>query len=137
MLDVRGLSKTYAGKRGATIAPNTSLLITIAITTVVWLAATYMTAPTERKTLVDFYRLVRPPGPGWNPVRTEARVDGSPDSVAQSLLGWVLGCLVVYAALFGAGSYLYRRTAQGMVWTVVFIVAGVGLVRLMAALWRE
>jgi hypothetical protein len=126
-----------AGKNGATIAATTSLLITIAVTTVVWVAATYLTAPTDQKTLVSFYRLVRPAGGGWEPVRVEAGVAPSPDSVAQSLLGWVLGCLVVYAALFGAGSFLYHRTAQGVVWTIVFVVAGVGLIRLISALWRE
>jgi Na+/proline symporter len=126
-----------AGKNGATIAATTSLLITIAVTTVVWVAATYLTAPTDQKTLVSFYRLVRPAGGGWEPVRVEAGVAPSPDSVAQSLLGWVLGCLVVYAALFGAGSFLYHRTTQGVVWTIVFVVAGVGLIRLISALWRE
>jgi Na+/proline symporter len=126
-----------AGKNGATIAASTSLLITVAVTTVVWVAATFLTAPTDRKTLVEFYRLVRPPGGGWNSVRAEAGVSSSPDSIAQSLLGWVLGCLVVYAALFGAGSFLYGRTAQGMVWLVVFVISAVGLIRLIPGLWRE
>jgi Na+/proline symporter len=126
-----------AGKSGATIAASTSLLITVAVTTVVWVSATFMTEPTDRKTLVAFYRLVRPPGGGWDPVRSEAGVASSPDSIAQSLLGWVLGCLVVYAALFGAGSFLYGRTGQGMVWTVAFIIAAVGLIRLVRGLWRD
>jgi SSS family solute:Na+ symporter len=126
-----------AAKNGATIATATSLLITIAVTTIVWVAATYMTAPTDRATLVSFYRLVRPPGGGWEPVRAEAGAPSSPDSIAQSLLGWVLGCLVVYAALFGSGSYLYGRTAQGVAWTVVFVVACLGLIRLMSGLWRD
>ena len=126
-----------AGKSGATIAASTSLLITVAVTTVVWVSATFMTEPTDRKTLVAFYRLVRPPGAGWDPVRSEAGVASSPDSIAQSLLGWVLGCLIVYAALFGAGSFLYGRTAQGMVWTVAFTIAAVGLIRLVRGLWRD
>jgi len=126
-----------AERNGAAIATATSLLITIAVTTVVWVAATYLTAPTDRATLVSFYRLVRPPGGGWEPVRADAGVGPSPDSIAQSLLGWVLGCLVVYAALFGSGSFLYGRTAQGVAWTVVFAVACAGLIRLMLALWRD
>jgi Na+/proline symporter len=126
-----------AGRSGATIAASTSLLITVATTTVVWVAATFLTAPTDRKTLVDFYRLVRPPGGGWNVVRAEAGVPSSPDSMAQSLLGWVLGCLVVYAALFGAGSFLYGRIAQGIVWTVLFTIAAAGLIRLVPGLWQD
>jgi SSS family solute:Na+ symporter len=117
-----------AARTGATIAPHISLISTIAVTTIVWVAATYFTAPTDRATLVAFYRLVRPAGRGWEPVREEAGVGPSPDSLPQSLLGWVLGCFAVYAALFGAGSFLYGRMALGSVWAVVFVVAAVGLI---------
>src|SRR5574338_493166 len=69
-----------ANRAGVTIASHTSLLMTIGVTTIVWVAATYLTAPTDRKTLVEFYRLVRPAGAGWAPVRAEAGVGASPDS---------------------------------------------------------
>ena len=126
-----------AAKRGVAIATHTSLLMTIGITTVVWVAATYMTTPTDRATLVRFYRLTRPAGPGWKPVQADAGVGSSPDSVAHGMLGWTLGCLVVYAALFGTGSFLYGRTAQGLVFTAVFVLSGVGLIRLIPAMWRQ
>jgi Na+/proline symporter len=125
-----------AGKTGAAIPATASLLITVAVTTVVWVAATFMTEPTDRATLVRFYRLVRPAGGGWGPIRSDAGVGPSPDSLTQSLLGWMLGCFVVYAALFGAGSFLYGRRAQGAAWAVVFTVAAAGLVRLIRGMWR-
>ncbi len=112
-----------------------SLLVTVGATTVVWVAVTLLTRPTDRKTLVSFYALVRPAGPGWNSVRAESGVGPSPDSFSQSLLGWVLGCTFVYAALFGAGSFLYGRTPQGLVWLALFVASGVGLARLMRT-WR-
>ena len=118
-----------ASRMGAAIAPHVSLLVTIAVTTVVWVTATFLTAPTDRSTLVAFYRLVRPAGPGWESVRAEAAVEASPDSIAQALLAWVLGCFAVYAALFGAGSFLYGRTAQAAAWTAVFVLAVAGLLR--------
>ena len=118
-----------AQRNGATVASHTSLLVTIAVTTVVWVVATFVTAPTDRATLVAFYRLVRPAGRGWEPVRVQAGVGPSPDSIAQSLLSWLFGCFVVYAALFGAGSFLYGRTTQGVMWAVVLIVSGGGLIR--------
>ena len=118
-----------ASRMGAAIAPHVSLLVTIAVTTVVWVTATFLTAPTDRSTLVAFYRLVRPAGPGWESVRAEAAVEASPDSIAHALLAWVLGCFAVYAALFGAGSFLYGRTAQAAAWTAVFVVAVAGLLR--------
>ena len=124
-----------AQRLGAAIDANTVLLVTIAVTTVSWVAATYLTEPTSISTLERFYALVRPPGPGWRIVRERAGLAPSPDSLADSLIGWVLGCTFVYAALFGSGSFLYGHWAQGMVWLVLFIASGIGLVRLLPRLW--
>jgi Na+/proline symporter len=126
-----------ARKAGATIPSHVSLLVTVAATTLVWVSATLLTQPTERATLVSFYRLVRPAGPGWKPIASETGVGGSPDSMPQSLLGWVLGCCFVYAALFGAGSFIYGKTAQGLVWAALFTLSGIGLLRLMPRLWGD
>ncbi len=125
-----------AQKNGAAIPGHVSLLITVAATTVVWITVTLMTSPTDRATLVSFYRMVRPAGPGWNAVRAEAGGASSPDSLPMSLLGWVLGCTFVYAALFGTGSFLYGRTMQGTVWLIVLLVTGVSLWRILPRLWQ-
>ena len=126
-----------ARKAGHPVAPHISLIATVAATTLVWVAVTFATKPVDRGTLIDFYRLVRPAGPGWEPVRRDARVGPSPDSLPQQLLGWVLGCLLVYSALFGTGSVLYGRTAQAAAWIAVFLVSGVWLLRLVPALWAS
>jgi hypothetical protein len=55
--------------------------------------------------------------------------------MAQQLLGWVLGVGFVYAALFGSGSALQGHTQIALVWGVVFVVTGIGLVRLLPSLW--
>ncbi|HEY9383195.1 MAG TPA: sodium:solute symporter family protein [Gemmatimonadales bacterium] len=126
-----------ARKAGATIPSHVSLLVTVAATTLVWVSTTLLTKPTDRATLVSFYRLVRPAGPGWKPIALETGGGGSPDSMPQSLLGWVLGCCFIYAALFGAGSFIYGKTAQGLVWGVLFAISGIGLLRLMPRLWGD
>ena len=125
-----------ARKMGSTIPEHVSLLITVATTTIVWVAVTLMTKPTSRETLVSFYTLVRPAGPGWKSIRAETGLAASPDSLPMSLLGWVLGCTFVYAALFGAGSFLYGKTSQGAVWLVLFVLSGVGLWLILPRLWR-
>jgi hypothetical protein len=126
-----------AGKMGVSIAPHISLVITVAATTLVWLIVTYLTPPTEHATLISFYRLARPAGPGWRSIREESGAGSSPDSLPQSLLGWMLGCVFVYSALFGAGSFLHGKMAQGAVWLLLLIVSGAGLLRLLAQLWNE
>jgi SSS family solute:Na+ symporter len=125
-----------AGKAGHPVASSTALVATVASTTVIWVAVTYLTRPTAPETLLAFYRLVRPAGPGWRAIRADAGVAASPDSLPSALLGWVLGCVFVYAALFGAGSFLYGRTGPGVMWLVAFLVSGAGLVRLLPKMWR-
>ena len=78
-----------------------------------------------------FYRLVRPFGPGWADIRREAGVGPSPDSLPHCLLGWVLGCVLVYTALFGTGSLLYGRTGQGIVCLIPCALSAAGLIWLM------
>ena len=124
-----------AGKMGAPVPSHISLLITVAVTTAIWITVTIFTAPTDRATLVRFYRLVRPAGRGWQPVQAEAGIGPSPDSLPQSMLGWMLGCAMVYAALFGAGSFLYGKIPQGMVWLVIFLASAAGLARLLPRMW--
>jgi Na+/proline symporter len=124
-----------AQKSGVPVDPTVQLLLSVGITTVVWITVTLLTAPTERGTLLSFFRLVRPAGPGWRSVQAEAGVAASPDSLPMAFLGWVLGCTAVYSALFGAGSLLYGRTTQGLIFTAVFVVSSWGLARLLPALW--
>jgi Na+/proline symporter len=119
-----------ATKAGASIPAHVGLLVTIATTTVVWIAVTYLAPPTDRPKLLEFYRLVRPAGPGWASVRAEARLGPSPDSLPQALASWVAGCALVYSALFGTGNALYGHTAQALVCGVVFVAAAVTLTRL-------
>jgi hypothetical protein len=117
------------------VVPTIQLLLCVGITTVVWVAVTLLTAPTDRGTLLSFFRLVRPAGPGWRAVQAESGVAGSPDSLPMALLGWVLGCTAVYSALFGVGSLLYGRTTQGLVLTGLFALSSWGLARLLPAMW--
>ena len=80
---------------------------------------------------------MRPAGSLWGPIPAKAGVGASPDSIAGQLLGWVLGCTFVYSTLFGAGSFLYGQTAQATVFGVVWLVSGIGLIRILNRLWRD
>jgi SSS family solute:Na+ symporter len=126
-----------AAKAGASVPAHVALITSVAATTLVWVAVTYLAPATDRRMLVAFYDRVRPAGPGWAAIRRDTNLAPSPDSVPQMLLGWTLGCAFVYAALFGAGSFLYGRTAQGLVWLAVLLVSGIGLARLLPRLWSR
>ena len=125
-----------ARKQGVAVPEHAPLLGTVAATTIVWITVTLLTRPTAREQLLAFYRKVRPAGPGWAPVAAQAGpLSAVPDSMAGSLLGWVLGCAFVYSALFGTGSFLYGNLPQGTMWLAVFLVSGAGLLRLLPRLW--
>ncbi|MGQ9801126.1 MAG: sodium:solute symporter family protein [Candidatus Saccharicenans sp.] len=123
------------GKMGQPVPQHISLLVTIAFTTLVWLVVTYLTRPVSREKLISFYQLVKPAGPGWNKIRQEAGLEGSPDSLTLSFAGWVAGCLFVYSALFGTGAYIYSRWPLAIFWTVLFVVSTFSLIKIIGKIW--
>jgi hypothetical protein len=129
------LALAAAPRFGIDLAAHTALLVSVAATSVVWIAVTFLTAPTDRETLLAFYRRVQPAGPGWHAVRGETGATESPDRLPLALLGWVLGCAFVYSALFGTGSVLYGHVPQAILWAVVFLGTGAGLLRIVPQLW--
>jgi SSS family solute:Na+ symporter len=88
------------------------MLVTVALTTAVWLAVTMMTAPEPETTLIDFYTRVRPHAAGWRPI---ARTTGLPEvsSLGFELLNALVGCVLIYSALFGVGYLLLRSAVVG------------------------
>ena len=80
------------------------MLITVGVTTVVWLAVTLMTPPESESTLERFYRRVRPGGAGWRPVSERLGYGREPiPGGALSWVNWAAGVIAVYAAVFAAG----------------------------------
>ena len=126
-----------AAKTGHPVPAHLALIGTVAATTVVWVSVAFLSPPTERATLESFYRLVRPAGPGWADIRAQSGLPASPDSMAQSLLGWVMGCAFIYSALFGTGSFLYGHIALGMVWLLIFLASGTMLLKLVPRMWSN
>jgi solute:Na+ symporter, SSS family len=90
------------------------MIVTVAITTVVWLAVTFMTPPEPEDVLVKFYRRTRPSGAGWRPMaRLAPEVKPAGDGLAN-LLDWIAGCMLIYGVLFGTGKLLLHETGPGL-----------------------
>jgi len=103
------------------------MLVTVGITTVVWVAVTMFTQPEPAEKLIAFYRRVRPEGPGWNDIAAEA---GLAESHAEGRLSlqfanWILGCALIYGSLFGIGKLIFKEWLTGLLYLLVAIVAGV------------
>ncbi|HEX3456338.1 MAG TPA: sodium:solute symporter family protein [Candidatus Baltobacteraceae bacterium] len=126
-----------AARTGHAVPTTTSLLITVAVTTVVWIVVTFLTPPVDEATLEAFYAKVRPAGPGWSRIRRRGGLPPSPDSLPMAFVGWILGLAAVYGALFSAGGFVYGRPVQGIVWAVVALGATVGLLAIGRRLWTS
>jgi solute:Na+ symporter, SSS family len=116
------------------------LIITIAVTTVCWLLAAYFAPQTDRKTLIEFYRKVRPAGPGWKAIRLEAGISKDEaahtgDSLPLALIGWVAGCAMIWSSLFTVGNFLYGRYDYALALGAVFLISGLILLKVVNKLW--
>jgi SSS family solute:Na+ symporter len=138
-----GISVAFIPLRqnGLRLGTHVELLVTIAATTVCWVAAAYLAPPTDRRVLIDFYRKVRPFGPGWEPIRVEAEREGgmseaTADNVPLALLGWSTGCITIWSALFCLGNFLYGRYDLFAVLLATFMVSGSALIWVVNRLWR-
>ena len=125
-----------ANSQGMAVASHISLLVTVGVTTVVWISAAFLGPQTDQKVIESFYRLVRPAGPGWNAVRAATGLGPSPDSLPQAMLGWVRGIFFVYGALFGVGAWLIGNTSLAAIWAVIFVVSGAGVLKVLQGFWR-
>jgi SSS family solute:Na+ symporter len=90
-------------------------LATTALTTMVWVVVTLLTPPEPQDVLLRFYRQVRPHTAGWKSIAQLAPDVPPTRDLGSNLLAWLLGCVMVYATLFGIGKLCFGRYASGAV----------------------
>jgi solute:Na+ symporter, SSS family len=101
-----------------------TMLITVGVTSAVWLTVTMLTPPESQATLDRFYRRVRPGGPGWRSVAERLgygsdRIPGG----ALSWVNWVAGVLAVYCAVVSLGALLTGVATRGVLYGIASIAA--------------
>ncbi|MBA4312866.1 MAG: Na+:solute symporter [Chlorobiaceae bacterium] len=129
-------------KQGITISLHAGLLVTIAFTTVCWLITVFVGPKTDEKVLIEFYRKVKPFGPGWKRIREKAGIadsarKSSGENIPLALLGWVTGCTLIWSSLFTVGNFLYGRMLYAFLLLTIFIISGIVLIYIIRKLWSE
>jgi hypothetical protein len=129
-------------KNGIHFSTHVALLMTIAFTTACWLATVYIGPETDRRVLIEFYKKIRPFGPGWKKIREEAGVSDAEagathENIPMALLGWVAGCTVIWSSLFTVGNFLYGRTDYALMLLGIAIISGGALLYVMNRLWPD
>jgi hypothetical protein len=100
------------------------MLITVAISTVIWVSVTFMTAPEPEATLEAFYQRVRPGGPGWR--RISERLGYGQEPTPGGVLAWtnwVAGIIAVYGSLFGIGKIIFGELGTGAFLLAIALIA--------------
>jgi SSS family solute:Na+ symporter len=129
-------------RAGINLGTHPELVLSVAFTTFCWITTAYVSPQTDRGVLIEFYKKVRPFGPGWKTIRREAGIPDAEaalytkkDNVPLAMLGWVSGVAVVWSGLFTVGNVLYGRTGYALALTAVFVLSGTVLIRVVRRLW--
>jgi SSS family transporter len=101
------------------------IIVTVGITTLVWLIATFATAPEPMEKLISFYRHVHPAGTWWRPVAREAGIPERRGEIGPNIFNWLLGITLVYSTLFGIGSIIFGNWSRAVPFIVIAVSAGV------------
>jgi SSS family solute:Na+ symporter len=100
------------------------MLVTVAVSTIVWLGVTFATKPEPDRVLEAFYRRVRPGGPGW--VKVSEPAGFGRESIPGGALAWtnwIAGIIAVYASLFGIGKLVLGDFVEGVIMLVIAVAA--------------
>jgi Na+/proline symporter len=91
-----------------------TLLVTVPVTTLVWIVVTFLTQPDEEAKLVEFFERVRPSALGWKRIAKLAAGGAGEEPLGINALDWVAGCGLVYGALFGIGKIVLGDLGPGL-----------------------
>jgi SSS family solute:Na+ symporter len=97
------------------------LMVTTALTAVVWVVVMLSTPPESAAVLERFVQQVQPPGPGWRRWRQPDASDGA-ESLPALLLRFLLSSGVLFGALLGSGAFLLHQQLSGWIGLIVTVV---------------
>ncbi|MCZ2100389.1 MAG: Na+:solute symporter [Chitinophagales bacterium] len=106
------------------------MIIGVVITSICWIGATLLTKPSDSKVLIQFYKLIRPHSIGWRPIIEQGQQQGMISSeeitrgaLPSELLMMFLGCISIYALLFGMGYAIYEMLSLSLIAIIVAILS--------------
>jgi SSS family solute:Na+ symporter len=127
-------------RQGLGLSSHLALVTTVIATTACWVATAYLAPQTDPEVLRTFYLKVRPGGPGWAPVRAALGAEADTaigDPLPLALVGWAVGCTLVWSSLFAIGQALYGQWTLALVLGVTAVASSVALALLSRRLWPD
>jgi len=109
----------------------------VLITTIVWIAVTYLTRPEDKDVLRSFYNKVQPGGPGWSRVVKEAITDnvkleenGSDWVIPKGIAAMLVATTLIYSILFATGYWIYGEIITAAVMTIIATILSIILIKM-------
>ncbi len=104
------------------------LIFGVGLTTIGWMIVAFVSKPTSKEKLKDFYKLVRPGGPGWTDIEEELLQEGELREkelwdVPEAIKAMIYSSVGVYGVLFSFAYYLYADYMMGVIFTAVAVIA--------------
>lgn len=119
----------YACCKYANVPYPNSFFITVAITTIAWIIATFITKPTNPAQLQIFYDKVKPAG-AWNQFHKLTQTDNN-NKLFPLFICWIGGIILTYAILITTGKLIFGFYNQAIIGFVIailgFILLQIGL----------
>ncbi len=115
-------------------------LLVVFITSAVWIISTFITKPESKEVLQSFYKKTQPGGPGWTKVIDDAKADGveivdSKEgwSVPSGIIAMLIGCTLIYSAMFATGYWIYGDYNLALTLTVTAVISAFLLIKM----WKK
>ncbi len=102
---------------------ESTLIIIVAWSTIVWLSVTMLTKPTDPEKLLSFYEKVHPGGPGWKNIALQLPHVQKDTGYMSLFVNYVCGCLLVLFSLFGTGRLIFGEYAPAALFFGVAAIA--------------
>lgn len=103
------------------------LAIVAGLTIAVWMVVTFITGPEKQDTLLRFYRLVRPGGPGWRPLGLMAPDVPVDNDLGASVVMALLGSGIVYLTLPGVGYLIFGEYGSALIFLLAAVACGTAI----------
>jgi Na+/proline symporter len=103
---------------------ESSLIIIVAWSTLVWLTVTFLTKPAGEQKLMDFYRKVHPGGKGWKGIARKLPDVKGDSGFGQLFVNYICGCVLVMFTLFGMGKIIFKEYISGAIFIIIALAAG-------------
>ena len=104
-----------------------NLILTTAITTIVWVIVTFATKPEPEEKLLSFYLRARPAGKGWERFAEQTGVRAPKGELALNAIAWLLGIVLVYSIMFATGALIFDERRNLVVFGSLLVISAVAL----------